>query len=243
MRVDIITIFPEAFAPLELSIIGRARAAGQLDLRLHNLRDFCDDRHRKVDDRPFAGGVGMVMMVEPVARALEKLKPENPGAPVLLCTPAGAVFEQATARELAAAAGLIIICGHYEGIDERVVSLCDRLVSIGDYVLTGGELPAMVIVDAVTRLLPGVLTPGAVEAESFSAGLLDWPHYTRPAEWRGQRVPAVLLSGDHARIDRWRAVAARARTRRRRPDLWRLYRRQSLSGNQRAATGKGKDEP
>lgn len=225
MRIDIITIFPEAFAPLDLSIIGRAREAGRLDLRVHDLRDFTDDRHRKVDDKPFSGGVGMVMMAEPIARALEPLKRDNPSAEVILCTPAAPLFRQETARELSGYAGLIFICGHYEGVDERVVGLTDRLLSIGDYVLTGGELPAMVMVDAITRLLPGVLPPGAAEEDSFSGLLLDWPHYTRPAEWRGIGVPEVLLSGDHRRVAAWRAQAAEELTRRRRPELWRKYRR------------------
>ena len=225
MRVDIITIFPEAFAPLEISIIGRARAAGSLDLKVHDLRDYTLDRHRKVDDKPFGGGVGMVMMVEPFARALEAIKARNRGARTILCTPAGAVFDQCRAREMANEDGLIFLCGHYEDIDERVSALCDTRVSIGNFVLTGGELAAMVVIDAVTRLLPGVLPPGAAEDDSFRENLLDWPHYTRPAVWRGLAVPETLLSGNHRKIAEWRRAAAEERTRRYRPDLWRRHRR------------------
>ncbi|MFH0795638.1 MAG: tRNA (guanosine(37)-N1)-methyltransferase TrmD [Candidatus Omnitrophota bacterium] len=219
LRVDIITIFPEAFAPLDLSIIGRAKASGALDVAIHNLRDFTTDRHRKVDDKPFGGGVGMVMMVAPLARAIKKVKEENKDARTILLSPAGKVFNQTSARELSQEKGLIFICGHYEGIDERVRALCDLELSIGDYVLTGGEPAAVVVIDAVTRILSGVLPAGAAEEDSFSDGLLDWPHYTRPADWEGMKVPEVLLSGDHKKIAQWRTKMAEERTRNLRPDL------------------------
>ncbi len=219
LRVDIVTIFPEAFAPLDLSIIGRAKASGALDVVVHNLRDFTTDRHRKVDDKPFGGGVGMVMMVEPIAKAIKKVKEENKDARTILLSPAGKSFNQTLARELSQEKGLIFICGHYEGIDERVRVLCDLELSIGDYVLTGGEPAALVVIDAITRFLPGVLPEGAAEEDSFSNGLLDWPHYTRPADWEGMKVPEVLLSGDHKKIAQWRNKMAEERTRSLRPDL------------------------
>lgn len=223
MRIDIVTIFPGIFTPLEESIVGRARGAGLLEIFFRNPRDFTEDRHRKVDDRPFGGGVGMVMQPEPLARSIEAVRRDNPGAPVIACCPSGRVFDQAVAAGLAREKGLGFVCGHYEGVDERVFPLCDLSLSLGDFVITGGELAAMVMVDAVARLIPGVLPPGAAEDDSFSGGLLDWPHYTRPAEWRGQGVPEVLLSGDHARIARWRRREAESRTRQMRPDLWRRY--------------------
>ncbi len=224
MRIDVITLFPEAFSPLDLSIIGRARNVGIVELHLHNLRDFSTNRHRKVDDKPFGGGAGMVIMVEPVYRALKKIKEENKEACTIILSPAGRVFTQALARELSLKNGLIFICGHYEEIDERVRSFVDLEISIGDYVLTGGEIAAMVVIDAVTRLLPGVLPEGAVKEDSFTDDcLLDWPHYTRPAQWHNLSVPEVLLSGDHRKIAAWRKKAAEERTRRLRPDLWEKY--------------------
>jgi len=224
MRIDVITIFPEAFQPLDLSVIGRARAAGAFELCIHDLRDFTVDRHRKVDDKPFGGGVGMVMMLEPIHKALEKVKKENPAGRTVILSPAGKVFNQALARELSVEKGLILICGHYEEIDERVRSFVDLELSIGDYVLTGGELAALVVIDAVTRLLPGVLPEGAAQEDSFTEEhLLDWPHYTRPAQWRGLSVPEVLLSGDHKKIAAWRRKAAEERTQRLRPDLRQKY--------------------
>jgi len=229
MRIDIITIFPEAFSPLDLSIIGRAREAGFLDLQVHNLRDFTTDRHRKVDDKSFGGGVGMVMMVGPVAKALGKARKDNSKAEIIMLSPAGKIFNQSLAKKLSRKKGLILICGHYEGMDERVVDLCDRQVSIGDYVLSAGETAALVVVDAVTRLLPGVLPEGAAEQDSFSDNLLDWPHYTRPARWQGVGVPEVLLSGDHKKIAAWRQKMAEERTKRLRPDLWKKHDHQKIS--------------
>jgi tRNA (guanine37-N1)-methyltransferase len=220
MKVDILTLFPGMFAgPLDESMVGRAREQGALELRVHNLRDWTHDRHKTVDDRPFGGGPGMLLKPEPVFAAVEALR--SPDTRVILLCPQGRRFTQAVARELAAQSHLILVCGSYEGFDERIrEALADDELSIGDYVLTNGALPAMVIVDAVTRLLPGVLGDDqSARDESFSQGLLEYPQYTRPAEFRGMRVPDVLLSGNHAEIARWRAEQARQRTARRRPDL------------------------
>jgi tRNA (guanine37-N1)-methyltransferase len=220
MRIDVLTLFPAMFAgPLDESIIKRARNAGILNLAIHNLRDFAHDRHKTVDDRPFGGGPGMLLKPEPIFEAVETLA--RPETRVVLLSPAGRVFNQAIARELARCDDLLLISGHYEGFDERVrQELADDELSIGDFVLTNGALPAMVIIDAVTRLLPGVLGDEAsAEQESFSQGLLEYPQYTRPAEFRGLKVPEVLLSGNHAAIAKWRAEQARLRTAQRRPDL------------------------
>lgn len=220
MKIDVLTLFPEMFAgPLDVSIVARARKSGLLDVRVHNLRDWTHDRHKTVDDRPFGGGAGMVLKPEPIFEAVESLAGHHPR--VLLTSPAGRRFDQALARELAAEPHLLFICPSYEGVDERVCeALVDDEVSIGDYVLTNGGLPAMVIIDAVARLLPGALGDDASAVdESFSHGLLEYPHYTRPAEYRGRKVPEVLLGGHHAEIAAWRAEQARLRTARRRPDL------------------------
>jgi tRNA (guanine37-N1)-methyltransferase len=220
MKIDVLTLFPGMFAgPLDESIIKRARQAGLLDLSIHNLRDFTHDRHKTVDDRPFGGGPGMLFKPEPIFEAVETLAREQ--TRVILLSPSGRVFNQAIARELAGQPDLLLICGHYEGFDERIrEQLADDELSIGDYVLTNGALPAMVIIDAVTRLLPGALGDDAsAHDESFSQGLLEYPQYTRPAEFRGMKVPEVLLSGNHAEIAKWRADQARARTQARRPDL------------------------
>jgi tRNA (guanine37-N1)-methyltransferase len=220
MKIDVLTLFPEMFAgPLDVSIVARARKAGLLDLRVRNLRDWTHDRHKTVDDRPFGGGAGMVMKPEPIFEAVEELGAES--SHVVLLSPAGRPFTQAIAAELARREHLVFLCGSYEGIDERVrVALADDELSIGDYVLTNGGLPAMVIIDAVTRLLPGALGDDASAAdESFSHGLLEYPQYTRPAEFRGMNVPEVLMSGHHAEIEKWRADQARQRTAERRPDL------------------------
>ncbi len=220
MRIDVLTLFPAMFAgPLDESIIMRARRSGLLDLRLHNLRDYAHDRHRTVDDRPFGGGPGMLLKAEPIFEAVEALRREP--TRVILLSPAGRRFDQSIAAELAGHNDLLLICGHYEGFDERIrEKLADDELSIGDFVLTNGALPAMVIVDAVTRLLPGALGDDeSAAAESFSQGLLEYPQYTRPAEFRGLKVPEVLLSGNHAEIARWRADQAQRRTRERRPDL------------------------
>lgn len=221
MRIDVLTLFPAMFAgPLDESIVRRARDSGALDLRIHNLRDYTHDRHRTVDDRPFGGGPGMLLKPEPIFEAVEALATEQ--TRVVLLTPAGRTFNQSVAGELKQHEHLLLVCGSYEGFDERVrQELADDELSIGDYVLTNGALPAMVIIDCVTRLLPGVLgDEGSAQDESFSHGLLEYPHYTRPAEFRGLRVPEVLLSGNHAEIARWRESQARARTAEKRPDLW-----------------------
>jgi tRNA (guanine37-N1)-methyltransferase len=220
MKIDVLTLFPAMFAgPLDESIIKRARESGRLDLTTHNLRDYAHDRHRTVDDRPFGGGPGMLLKPEPLFEAVEGLAREH--TRVIFLSPAGRKFSQAIARELAGFEHLLLVSGHYEGFDERVrEQLADDELSIGDYVLTNGALPAMVIVDAVTRLLPGVLGDDeSAQEESFNHGLLEYPQYTRPAEFRGLKVPDVLLSGNHAEIARWRAEQARLRTQERRPDL------------------------
>jgi len=224
MKIDVITLFPAMFSgPLDESIVKRARQAGILDLRIHDLRDWTHDRHRTVDDTPYGGGPGMVLKPEPIFEAVEALRAERgPEMKVILTSPSGRRFDQSVARELAREPGLLFLCGSYEGYDERVREhLADDDLSIGDFVLTNGNLPAMVVIDAVTRLLPGALGDQASsEDESFSHGLLEYPHYTRPAEFRGWRVPDILMSGNHAAIERWRRMQAARRTALRRPDLW-----------------------
>jgi tRNA (guanine37-N1)-methyltransferase len=220
MKIDVLTLFPGMFAgPLDESIVRRARDTGRLSLQIHNLRDYTHDRHRTVDDKPFGGGPGMLLKPEPVFEAVEHLADEQ--TRVILLTPAGRRFNQALARELAQAEHLLLVCGSYEGFDERIrEALADDELSIGDFVLTNGALPAMVVVDAVVRLLPGVLGDDeSAREESFSQDGLEYPQYTRPAEFRGMKVPEVLLSGHHAEIAKWRAQQARRRTETRRPDL------------------------
>jgi tRNA (guanine37-N1)-methyltransferase len=219
MKIDVLTLFPGMFAgPLDESIVKRARISGALVLGLYNLRDYTHDRHRTVDDRPFGGGPGMLLKPEPIFEAVESLA--NDQTRVVLLTPVGRVFNQALARELSQCSHVLLICGSYEGVDERVRdALVDDELSIGDYVLTNGALPAMVIIDAVARLLPGVLGDEAsAQEESFNDGLLEYPQYTRPAEFRGMKAPEVLLSGNHAAIARWRQEQARLRTAQRRPE-------------------------
>ncbi len=220
MKIDVLTLFPAMFAgPLDESIIKRARLKGLLDLTIHDLRNWTHDRHRTVDDRPFGGGPGMLLKPEPLFEAVESLQREK--TRVILFSPAGRKFDQSIARELAQQEDLLLITGHYEGFDERVrETLVDEEISIGDYVLTNGALPAMVVVDAVTRLLPGALGDDASSHdESFSDGLLEYPQYTRPAEFRRMKVPEILLSGNHAEIEKWRREQAKLRTIERRPDL------------------------
>jgi tRNA (guanine37-N1)-methyltransferase len=220
MKIDVLTLFPGMFAgPLDESIIARARRTGLLQLGIHNLRDYTHDRHKTVDDRPFGGGPGMLLKPEPIFEAVEQLATGK--TRVILLSPAGRAFNQAIARQLAQLDELLLITGHYEGFDERVRErLAHDEISIGDYVLTNGALPAMVIIDAVTRLLPGALGDDeSAHQESFSHGLLEYPQYTRPAEFSGMKVPEVLLSGNHAEIARWRAEQSRLRTEARRPDL------------------------
>jgi tRNA (guanine37-N1)-methyltransferase len=224
MRIDVVTIFPEVFpGPLSVGVMGRARDRGVLNLVVWDLRDFTEDRHRSVDDLPYGGGVGMVMKPEPFGRALEAISAAQPGSQpkVLLTTPQGERLTQARARLLAGLPHLVVLCGRYEGVDERVaLAFGADEISIGDYVLTGGELPAMVLIEVVARLLPGAVGQRAsVADDSFSAGLLDFPQFTRPAEYRGHTVPEVLLSGHHEEIRRWRKREAIRRTLGRRPDL------------------------
>jgi tRNA (guanine37-N1)-methyltransferase len=225
MRIDIVTIFPGMFpGPLGTSIIGRAVERGLVDLRVHDLRDWTTDRHHTTDDYPYGGGAGMVMKAPPIVAAVEGILGEEmqrvPRPPVLLMSAAGTTFTQAMAYNLAQQERIVLLCARYEGVDERAVELVvTDEVSIGDYVLTGGELPAMVITDAVVRLLPGVIEAASLTEESFADELLEYPHYTRPPEFRGQTVPDVLLSGNHAQIARWRREQTLLRTRARRPDL------------------------
>lgn len=221
MNFDVVTLFPEMFeSPFAGSIIGKAVSKGLVQINAHFLRDWAEGRHQVTDDTPYGGGDGMVMKPEPICRAIASLKAQRPGAKVLMMTPQGQPFDQQQAQQLSQHENLIFLCGRYEGFDERVRSYVDAEYSIGDFVLTGGELPAMVIIDAVARLIPGVLgNQGSAEADSFSDGLLEHPHYTRPAEFDGQRVPDVLLSGDHARIAAWRRSQQLLRTLQRRPDL------------------------
>ncbi|TMF30504.1 MAG: tRNA (guanosine(37)-N1)-methyltransferase TrmD [Chloroflexi bacterium] len=220
MIIEVLTLFPEMFpGPLSAGVTGRGLASGLVTLRVHNLRDYTHDRHRQVDDVPYGGGAGMVLKPEPI---FEAVRARTGKGPVILLTPQGKLLNQGVVRELASHDDLYLICGRYEGVDERVAAhLVDREISIGDYVLTGGELPAMVLIDAVSRLVTGVL--GSEESpkdESFDQHLLEYPHYTRPAEFEGHAVPEVLRSGHHAEIERWRRAQAAERTRRRRPDLF-----------------------
>lgn len=232
MRIDVVSIFPSFFDALEVSLLGRARGAGILDIRVHDLRDWTHDRHRTVDDTPYGGGAGMVMKPEPWAEALDALAGagagtgEEEGGPVIVFpSPAGEVFTQATARELSQESRLIFGCGRYEGIDERVFDYAAslgrvRLVSLGDYVLNGGEVAAMAMIEAIGRLVPGVVgNPESLVEESHEDGLLEYPSFTKPAEWRGREVPPILLSGNHAAIAAWRREQQIERTRARRPDL------------------------
>jgi tRNA (guanine37-N1)-methyltransferase len=222
MRFDIFTLFPDVFTPyLDTSILQRARKSGLLDVHLHNIRDWTPDRHHITDDEPYGGGGGMVMKPEPVFAAIEAVLGNPPECPVILLTPQGRLFSQKVAQELAKQPRLALLCGRYEGIDERIRQyLVSDEISIGDYVLTGGELPALVVIDAVCRTLPGAIgDPDGVMDDSHASGLLEYPHYTRPADFRGWKVPEVLLSGDHLRIERWRREQSILRTWQRRPDL------------------------
>lgn len=219
MRVDVFSVFPEYLeAPLAVSLLGRAREAGLLDVRIHDPRAFATDRHRSVDDAPAGGGPGMVMTPGPLFAAVEEARPPRP---LFLLAPGGRRFDQRLAVDLAASEGFSLLCGRYEGVDQRVADhLCDDELSVGDVVLAGGEAAALVVIEAVARLVPGVLgNAGSVSEESFTNGLLEYPQYTRPAEFRGWSVPATLRSGDHARIARWRRAQALHRTLARRPDL------------------------
>ncbi|MFI7396888.1 tRNA (guanosine(37)-N1)-methyltransferase TrmD [Micrococcus luteus] len=244
MRFDVVTIFPEYLAVLDVSLLGRARREGLVDVHVHDLRDFTFDRHRTVDDTPYGGGAGMVMKPEPWALALEHVAAQGPAAPapadpasaepgdrpvLLVPTPSGERFTQRFARELAGREHVAIACGRYEGIDERVFGWAEelfevRLVSLGDYVLNGGEVAALAMIEAVGRLVPGVVgNPASLVEESHEDGLLEYPVYTKPADWRGRAVPPVLLSGDHGKVAAWRRAQQEERTRERRPDLWAAF--------------------
>lgn len=219
MRIDILTLFPEMFTPLSSSIIGRARESGKLEIVITDIREYTENKHKKCDDTPFGGGAGMVMSAQPVASAIEAVDP-NHEALRLYMSPKGKVFSQTLVKELAQKQRLLFLCGHYEGIDQRVLDLyIDGEISIGDYVLTGGELPAMVITDAVSRYIDGVISSDSLSQESFSEGLLEYPQYTRPQEFKGLKVPEVLLSGNHAEIEKWRRKQSVELTKKLRPDL------------------------
>lgn len=219
MKITVLTLFPDMFAPLKESIIGRAVKSGKFNLEIVNIRDYAEDKHLKCDDYPFGGGAGMVMMPAPVSAAIEAVDPDHAAHRIYL-SPKGATFTQDRVFGLLDYGHIVLLCGHYEGIDQRVIDLyIDEEISIGDYVLTGGELPAMVVCDAVARYVDGVLSDASLVDESFSGGGLEYPQYTRPAEFKGLKVPEVLLSGDHKKIDEWRKEEAKKLTLSRRPDL------------------------
>ncbi len=219
MKIDILTLFPEMFAPLKTSIIGRAVDSGKLEINVIDIRDYTLDKHKKCDDTPFGGGAGMVMMVQPIADAILAVDPEHKARRIYL-SPRGRVFSQSLVLEYAKCENLVLLCGHYEGVDQRAIDLfIDEELSIGDYVLTGGEIPAMAVVDAVSRYVDGVIKGESLSQESFSNGLLEYPQYTRPNEFMGLTVPEVLRSGHHAEIDKWRAKKSLEITEKNRPDL------------------------
>ena len=218
MRIDILTLFPEMFAPLEHSILKRASENGIIKFNIVNIRDFSKDKHKKCDDYPFGGGAGMLMMVEPLYDAIKSVYKKN--AKIIFPSPQGKVFNQEKAKELSKCEHLIFVCGHYEGVDERIFELFPmEEISIGDYVLTGGELASMVIVDSLSRFVDGVISKESLDNESFSNGLLEYPQYTRPAEFKGLKVPEVLLSGNHGEVDKWRKEQSEIITKKKRSDL------------------------
>ena len=222
MRFDVITIFPSMFESVFTeSLVRKARDADLLDIRTHDLRSYTLDKHRKVDDYPFGGGIGMILTPEPIVRALEAVKLESPQAKTILLSPSGIPFNQKKARELSRLPGLIFVCGRYEGVDQRIADhFVDEELSVGDYILSGGEIPAMVIIDTVSRLVPGVINDHrAMEIESFETGILEYPQYTRPREFRGHEVPEQLVSGHHAKIQEWQKEQAQKKTNQVRPDL------------------------
>jgi len=218
MKIDILTLFPSMFSGfLNESIIKRARELGKVEINVHNFRDYSLDKHGRVDDYPYGGGAGMVLMCEPIFRAIEAIRTDD--SVVIMMSPSGTVFKQGVARDLSKKKHLILLCGHYEGFDERIRTIVDMEISIGDYVLTGGEVPAMAITDAITRLVPGVISSESLESESFDCGMLDYPNYTRPEEFRGMRVPEVLLSGHHKNIEKFRQEEKIRKTKENRVDL------------------------
>ncbi len=219
MKIDILTLFPEMFSAMQESILGRAQKENKIQIRIVNLRDYTEDKHLKCDDYPFGGGAGMVMMPQPIGSAIEALDPEHKARRIYM-SPKGETFKQQKVFELLGYEHLILLCGHYEGVDQRAIDLfIDEEISIGDYVLTGGELPAMVVTDAVSRYVDGVISASSLVDESFSENLLEYPQYTRPHEYRGLAVPEILRSGDHGKIDKWRREQAIELTKKRRPDL------------------------
>ena len=219
MKITVLTLFPEMFSALDASILGRAQKDGRVEINVVNIRDYTEDKHLKCDDYPFGGGAGMVMMAQPVGSAIEAVDPEHRARRIYL-SPKGARLTQERVIALAEDRDLVLLCGHYEGVDQRALDLfIDEELSIGDYVLTGGELPAMVLIDCVARYAEGVLSPESLVQESFSENLLEYPHYTRPVEYRGLTVPEVLRSGNHAEIDKWRREQSIAVTKKNRPDL------------------------
>ncbi len=234
MKIDVLTLFPEMFPGVfGASMLGRAQEKGILDFRLHNIRDHSESKHKNTDDYPFGGGAGMVMMAQPILSCLDAVDPDHKAKRIVMA-PRGKTLTTALARELAKEEHLLLLCGHYEGIDERAMEEMDLELSIGDYVLTGGELPAMVLADCVSRFIPGVLgSSRSAEEESFSAGLLEYPQYTRPAEYRGKKVPEVLLNGNHAHIDRWRRQQSLRITFERRPELFAQFDKTTLDKHDR----------
>lgn len=220
MKLTVLTLFPEMFAPLKESIIGRAASSGKLEINIVNIRDFAENKHFKCDDYPFGGGAGMVMLPQPIASAIEAVDPAHTARRIYL-SPKGETFKQSKVFELISYEHIVLLCGHYEGVDQRVIDLyIDEEISIGDYVLTGGELPAMVVCDCVARYIDGVISNGSLVDESFAGSGLEYPQYTRPAEFRGVKVPEVLLSGNHRLIDEWRREQSEKLTKERRPDLF-----------------------
>ncbi|MCD8309156.1 MAG: tRNA (guanosine(37)-N1)-methyltransferase TrmD [Clostridia bacterium] len=219
MKITILTLFPEMFAPLKESIIGRAEASGKLQINIVNIRDYAENKHFKCDDYPFGGGAGMVMMPQPIGSCIQAVDPDHTAHRIFM-SPRGKTFTQKKAEELSKNDEILLLCGHYEGVDQRVIDLfIDEEISVGDYVLTGGELPAMVVCDCISRLVDGVISRDSLTDESFSYGLLEYPQYTRPAVYEGVAVPEVLLSGDHGKVDEWRKAQSLEITKRCRPDL------------------------
>lgn len=220
MRIDVLTLFPEMFVPLKTSIIGRAVDSGKLEVNVVDIRDYTEDKHKKCDDTPFGGGAGMVMTPQPIASAINAVDPNHEAKRIFL-SPRGRVFNQKVVLEFSKLDRILLLCGHYEGVDQRVIDLfIDEELSIGDFVLTGGEIPAMAVVDAVARYVDGVINGESLEQESFASGMLEYPQYTRPQEFMGLKVPEVLTSGHHANVERWRAEKSREITLKNRPDLF-----------------------
>ncbi len=219
MKIDILTLFPEMFSALKSSILGRATKSAKLSINVHDIRDYTENKHRKCDDTPFGGGAGMVMMAQPIGSAITAIDPEHKAKRVFL-SPRGRVFNQKIVEEYSKLDGILLLCGHYEGVDQRAIDLfIDEELSVGDYVLTGGEIPAMAVTDAVSRYVDGVINKESLKEESFSSGYLEYPQYTKPQEYCGLKVPEVLLSGNHGEVDKWRRERAEEITKARRPDL------------------------